>query len=174
MPRDACIICNHEDRAGIEALGIEAMQGSRSWLGAAKEAGFKHPNGLRNHMNNHFVASIVERAKKEKGDELSGFLQQALDELVMAMATAPTETKPLYAVMIHNLSALEKTAPSAGSLIQAAKAIHEITGMKMQHRLLLGAAEAFQELRAAQEPKELAPAWVESEVIDVEGSEDVD
>lgn len=166
MPRDNCSICTNDHRENLERLGLEALQERRSWRSITTETDLTHTAGLRNHMEKHFTHSLVERAKQEQGDALAGFLKEALSELTMAMAVAPTETKPLYAMMIHNLSSLEKTQPSQQSLIAAAKAIHEITGMKMQQRLLLNYAEAFQGALPAPK-KELEPPIEDAEVVDV-------
>jgi hypothetical protein len=152
-----------DDQAHLEELGHRAERGEISWRAAAREAGMgtasSASTSLKNHMEQHY-ASREERAV-ESEMELS--INEAIQELRVAMRNAPAEVKPLYLVAIQNVQELRSTKPSQQHLIQSLKTIQEMTGMKQEQRLMLQFAEAmFREVEA--KPVAALPP----QVIDVE------
>lgn len=137
----ACSICSSERCDELEALGLAAMKGESSWRAAAQAAGLTHHKGLQNHMEKHYVAPML-AAEAAADDALAVLIKDSLEELSTAMAHAPAEVKPLYAVAIRNLAGLRETKPSQQHLIAALKTIHEVTGMRMEQRLMLDFARA--------------------------------
>ena len=119
----------------LETLGRHVIEGKRTWKSVVDEAGLSHHVSLKTHMTKHWVKPELESAKAL--DEVDPLIADAMRELAEAMEMAPLEVKPLYAVAIRNLRGLMETKPSQQSLINALKAIHEITGMKMEQRLML-------------------------------------
>lgn len=149
--------------ARVEAIGIEVLDGRRSWKSAAKDANLASYISLRTHMANHYVAPRA--ASDIVLDEMDPSVAAAMRDLQEAMEYAPVEVKPLYAVAIRNLRGLMETKPSQSNLITALKAIHEITGMKMEQKLMLGFANKMFNVG----PGEAAAALEKGEeVIDVE------
>ena len=139
---DRCAICNSDRLEELEDLGHQALRGDISWRAAAREGGLSHHQGLKNHMEKH-VASVAatlnpDAAMAQFQAEVVG---PALADLTEQMHLAPAELKPLYAVAIRNLMDLWATKPSQQNLIMALKGIHEITGMKMEQRIMLEFAQ---------------------------------
>jgi hypothetical protein len=167
MAFDTCGICAREDMEDLEQFCLENAQefgGELSWRKTAEELGLSHANSLTNHMRRHFVAPSVSVERALEG-EWERQVQTLEAELYEAANHAPPEVRPLYLVAIRNLRGLLETKPSQQNLTQALKAIHEITGMKMEQKLMLEYAKTRfgGELPAAQ-PNEL-------EVLDAESWE---
>lgn len=135
MSVDRCSVCNADNRDFLEELGQAALDGATSWRAAAREAGLSHHQGLKNHMEKHFAAPAS--AEEMVLEAISGDLAEMVEELKAQARLAPPEIAPFYAVAIRNLAGLAETKPSQQHLIQALKAIHEVTGMKMEQRLML-------------------------------------
>lgn len=168
MSQDRCSICNHDERDELEELGRQALEGELSWRGAADVGGLSHHKGLKNHMEKHFA--LPPTVEEEAMASMTGDLAQMVEELKAQARIAPPEIAPFYAVAIRNLAGLEDTKPSQQHLIQALKAIHEVTGMKMEQRLMLEFAKHQFGLGGGDEPAaELEVAHGPS-VIDVEPS----
>lgn len=134
----SCATCNASTQALLEDIGVRALEGSISWREAARQAGLTHHQGLKNHMESHFI----QQAEASVEAEFDGLIEQALWELQDRMRHAPTELKPLFAVQIQNMRGLKDTKPSQQNLIHASKAIQEILGMKVEQRLMLEFARA--------------------------------
>lgn len=137
----ACKICASESADTIEKSGILALGEEISWREAARRASEVFPiagQSLKTHMERHYVDNVTERVIGEQ----TAKVEATVEELERQMFAAPAELKPLYAVAIHNLRGLMDTKPSQQHLIQALKSIHEITGMRIEQRLLLDYAKA--------------------------------
>lgn len=160
----ACGICTHDDQEALEELGLEAKNGKRSWSSAAREAGLTHHVSLKNHMLKHWEEPIPE--SDVVLDELDPAIATAMRELQEAMEYAPVEVKPLYAIAIRNLKGLLQTKPSQSNLITALKAIHEITGMKMEQKLMLGFAARMFPGQNATAAIEKGQEYIEAEVVE--------
>lgn len=148
----------------LEELGQQALDGAISWRAAAREAGLSHHAGLKNHMESHYAQAPS--AQDVVMEALDADLQRMVDELRAQARMAPPEIAPFYAVAIRNLASIAETNPSQQHLIQALKAIHEVTGMKMEQRLMLEFAKHQFGLGEA-EAAEALPAGEPREVIDV-------
>lgn len=131
-----CGICTASNQNELEALGVAALKGDKSWAGAAREGGLKHGQALKHHMELHYV-DAVERVVEGIREENDLLIADAVKDLQAQMAVAPADVAPLYAVAIHNLRGLQDTKPSQQALTNALKAIHEIQGMKTEQRMLL-------------------------------------
>ena len=140
MSQDRCSICNHDERDRLEELGQQALDGAISWRAAARDGGLSHHTPLSNHMKKHFAQPPT--SEEEMLANLSEDLQEMVEALKAQARIAPPEIAPFYAIAIRNLAAIDQTAPSQQHLIQALKAIHEVTGMKMEQRLMLEFAKA--------------------------------
>jgi hypothetical protein len=135
-----CATCNAENQAELEAAALEVMAGSRSWRSLAREFDLTHATGVRNHMERHYT-SVRAAGNAVQRSEVEDLTRQTIDELTEQMSRAPAEVKPFYAVAIQNMRGLADTKPSQQHLINALKAIHEVTGMKMEQRLMLQFAQ---------------------------------
>lgn len=92
-------------------------------------------------MEKHWVAPVS--SQEQALQEWPELVAKTIEELTEQMRFAPTEVKPFYLVAIQNLKGLDKTKPSQANLISSLKAIHEVTGMKMEQRLMLDYASAM-------------------------------
>lgn len=130
----ACGICTSERLDELESLGLEALEGKRSWRSTAQALGLGHHQSLKNHMENHYVAapSLTDVAV----DGFEALIAKAIEDLIQRMAVAPAELAPMYAVAIQNMRHITLTKPSQQNLVLALKAIHEVTGMKLEQRLM--------------------------------------
>jgi len=138
-----CRVCTADDMERIEEIGRRCLSGELSWRMGAKEAGLKYFQPLKNHMEKHFVSEDQQRSR-EIDEDLQREIDQAASELIAEMQSAPPTVKPLYVTAIKNLREIADTKPSQQHLIQALKAVHEITGMGIEQRLMLEfAAHAF-------------------------------
>lgn len=137
----ACAVCTHELLEEIESLGQEALEGKRSWRSIATQVGYYHHQPIKNHMEKHWVAPAS--AQEQALSEWSELVASTITELTQQMQYAPTEVKPFYLVAIQNLSGLDTTKPSQTNLIAALKAIHEVTGMKMEQQMMLSFGRAM-------------------------------
>ena len=137
MPSIPCKTCTAENQDELEAVGLRAMAGEISWREAGRLIGWTRHQALQTHMNNHYVAGVVQDAV----DELDSMIAEAVADLSVAMRMAPAEVKPLYAAAIVNLKGLKSTKPSQQHLIQALKTIQEMTGMRQEQRMMLAYAE---------------------------------
>lgn len=135
MSHPDCKVCNAENTEEQEAVALLAVNREIPWEEARRRLGLPNYKGLQNHMAKHWVAppSEVELALSEF-DELVGL---TIEELTEQWRFAPPEVKPFYAIAIKNLSGLDMTKPSQQNLVNALKAIHEVTGMKQEQRLML-------------------------------------
>lgn len=168
MSVDNCGICNRDNVEELEQLGQEAMLEKRSWRNAAATAGLSHHAALKNHMMKHFQVPVPETEAALA--ELDPVIANTMRELTEAMEFAPLEVKPLYAVAIRNLRGLAETKPSQQNLITALKAIHEITGMKMEQKLMLGFAGKMFGLQPSQAKAAIdkGQEYIEAESEEVE------
>lgn len=157
-----CSICTHSEQTTLEEFGLEALHGKRSWRDAARAAGLSHAQGLKNHMERHYEEKDLDAELQEALDPL---VTEAIEELTAQMRVAPAEVKPFYLVAIANLKKLHETKPSQQHLLNALKGIHEVTGMKMEQRLMLEFAKHHFGLGSGE-----AAAAIEqhTDVIDVE------
>lgn len=131
----ACATCNAENRAEQEEIALLAISGDISWRETARRIGLTHHNGLKNHMERHYAAAPSEL--DEVMSEVEAEIASTIRDLITQMRVAPVELKPLYATVIKNLEGLLGTQPSQQHLINALKSIHEITGMKIEQRMML-------------------------------------
>lgn len=142
MAASNCGICNSDRTEDIETLALEAMEGRLSWREVARQLGLGHHQPLKNHMERHYVAPAS--PQEQALQEWPVLVASTIEELSDQLRFAPTEVKPFYLVAIQNLKGLDVTKPSQSNLINALKAIHEVTGMKMEQRMMLAfAAEMF-------------------------------
>lgn len=165
---DNCRACNSEDRDRIEALGFEALEGRTSWRKAAADAGYSHHAGLKSHMENHFRRPQADDVEFEMN--WSALVSPALEGLKAQMAVSPPELAALLAVAMHNLLGLQETKPSQANLVGALKAVNEVTGMKMEQRLLLEFSQAAHTAGFFKEaPKALEagnPGYIDAEAVE--------
>jgi len=131
-----CSICEHENAVELEVYGRQAMDGTISWREAARRGNLTHAQGLKNHMERHFV-SETDKVHAHMDDVLGMELAATEQELIEKLRLAPAEVKPLYATAIRNLRGLLETKPSQQHLIASLKGIHEITGMRMEQQMML-------------------------------------
>lgn len=162
-----CGVCNSDRLEEIEALCQQTTDfgGNLSWREVARKLEWSHHTPLKNHMAKHWVAeaSPTQLATAEFEDLIADNIR----ELSVQLRLAPPEVKPFYAIAIQNLTGLASTKPSQANLVAALKAIHEVTGMKMEQRLMFEFARAA--FPGAQpNPTQLAP------VIDVLALEEGD
>ncbi len=154
-PCPICTEASPEERARVEAEGVEAMNEKKPWKVAWRDSGTGASEYFfKKHMAEHYKPPAEEAFERVFSD-----LESMLEDLQVAAKMAPPEVRPLYAVAMHNLRLLEETKPSQQNLILALKGIHEITGMKAQQRVLLDYARAA---------FGTTPAKVELPVIDAE------
>lgn len=132
---DRCTVCNADNRDFLEELGQQALDGATSWRAATRDAGLTSHQSFKNHMEKHYATPSTSEELVMEG--MTGALATMVEELKANARLAPPEIAPFYAVAIRNLAGLEETKPSQQHLIQALKAIHEVTGMKMEQRLML-------------------------------------
>lgn len=160
--RNACKVCEADNRDAIEAVGLQALKGDISWRAAGREVDWTNYASIKNHMETHYIQEELRSVE----DEMDAAVQESIAELYLAMRTAPAEVKPLYAAAIRNMQGLKDTKPSQQNLITALKTIQEMTGMKQEQRMML----LFAEKMFGEVPAPAAPAALEN-VIDVEASE---
>lgn len=149
-----CGICNSPRLEELESLAVEAVEGRLSWREVARQLELGHHQSLKNHMERHYVAPAS--PQEQALQEWPALVAQTIEELSGQMRLAPTEVKPFYLVAIQNLKGLDLTKPSQSNLINSLKAIHEVTGMKMEQQMMLAYAR---EMFGAQ------PAQVEAVVV---------
>lgn len=165
-----CKICLADNTDEIEALCLEAVEGRRSWRSVAAELGWSHHAPLKNHMEKHYTTSPS--PTQLASEALDPLIADTIEELIAQWRLAPPEVKPFYAIAIQNLKGLTDTKPSQQNLVAALKAIHEVTGMKMEQRLMFefakhafpGAAKKV-ELPQAPRPGAL-PAVIDAELVE--------
>lgn len=138
---NSCGICNSPQLEEIEQLGQEALSGDRSWRSVQMAVGWYHHTPIKNHMEKHWVAPAS--PQEQALSEWETLVADTIVELAEQLRFAPTEVKPFYLVAIQNLKSLDLTKPSQNNLITALKAIHEVTGMKMEQQMMLGFARAM-------------------------------
>jgi hypothetical protein len=138
MP-STCKVCDSPDIDGIEADGLLAVKGQIPWAEVARRWDLTHHKGVQNHMARHYMPPPS--ADQEFSEQFDPLVSASVEELAEAMKWAPAEVKPFYAIAIQNLRGLADTKPSQQHLINALKAIHEVTGMKMEQQLMLQFAE---------------------------------
>lgn len=163
MSQDRCSICNHEQRDLLEDLGQQALDGAISWRAAARDGELNHHQGLKNHMEKHYAAppSVEDEVLAAASEDI----REMVEDLKAQAKVAPPEIAPFYAVAIRNLAGIEETKPSQQHLIQALKAIHEVTGMKMEQRLML---EFAKHQFGVPEPEPAGEVEAQAGVIDIE------
>jgi len=149
-----CGVCKSDRLEELEDLAVEAVEGRLSWREVARQLGLGHHQSLKNHMERHWTAPLA--PTEQALQEWPQLVAQTIQELSDQMRFAPIEVKPFYLIAIQNLKGLDLTKPSQANLINSLKAIHEVTGMKMEQRMML----AF-----AQEMFESSPAEVEAVVV---------
>lgn len=159
-----CGICNSDRIDEIEAAGALAVRGERSWRSVCQEFEWSHHAPIKNHMEKHW--SPPKTASEQALEGLDALIADALDGLQTQMRLAPPELKAFYAAAIHNLKGLAETKPSQQHLMMALKGIHEVTGMKIEQRLMLDFAQAMFEGRVNAAPK--AEALPRGVVVDTE------
>jgi hypothetical protein len=147
----SCSICTADNQEELEELGRQALAGSLSWREAARQGGIKYAVPLTAHMEKHYVDPLASHAEANEST-YEALLQQAVTELQGEMAFAAPDVKALYAVAIANLIGLKDTKPSQQHLINALKAIQEVTGMKAENRHLLDYSRHIT-LDAAEDPE---------------------
>lgn len=165
----ACKVCNAPNRDAIEALGREALDGTRSWRSCADPAkggfdGLNHTS-LKNHMEKHFVSET----QREIEDEWKSMVGETIEELKLKMAQVAPELRGYYVVMVQNLQGLLDTKPSQENLLKAMKFLQEATGMKQQQQLLLDYLKAFKSApkpRAVESASEVVEELPEAEVVE--------
>lgn len=150
----------------MEADGLLALNGETSWAEVARKWNLPNIKGIQNHMRKHWVAPPS--ADEQFDEAFDPLVADSIEELSEQMRFAPPEVKPFYAIAIQNLRGIKDTKPSQQHLINALKAIHEVTGMKMEQRLMLEFARHQFGLGSAE-----AAAAIEkhADVIDVESEE---
>lgn len=166
MSVNTCSICNHEDADRLEDLGQQALDGAISWRQAARDGGLPHHQSLKNHMEKHYAQPPT--TEEEAMSAVESDINLAVEELLELARLAPAEVRPFYLAAARNLAGLLETKPSQQHLIQSLKAVHEVTGMKMEQRLMLEFAQAQFGLGASEASAELETA---REVIDVDVEE---
>lgn len=130
-----CRICERDDVETLEEDALPALLGQVTWQSVATKYDLPNIKGLQNHMKRHYIPPPT--AEEEVANALDPLIHQVAKELAEQMAYAPPEVKPFYVVAIQNLRGIKSTKPSQKDLISALKAIHEVTGMKMEQRLML-------------------------------------
>ena len=174
MPPSTCAICAAENRDEVEQEARLCLEGARSWRSAGEATGFRHQQ-VKNHMEKHWMAPAV-AVRLEVQDEQDADIQRQVDgavgELLAEMESQPATLKPMYLAAIHNVKHITDTKPSQQHLVAALKAVHEITGMKMEQRMLLefGAARFGKKLPAVTHSPE-RDLLVVNEVLELEGEE---
>lgn len=162
-----CKTCEAHNQEEQEAAGLLALNGEIPWSEVARRFDLPNIKGIQNHMARHYVAppSEVEQVLTE----FDSLLAESVQELIEQMRVAPAEVKPLYAVAIQNLQGINQTKPSQQHLINALKGIHEVTGMRMEQRLMLDFAKHHFGLGAGE-----AVAAIEqhADVLDVDSIEE--
>lgn len=164
-----CKVCAHEQRAEIEEASMQVMQGVRSWKSVARDYGFTHHAGIKNHYDRHFKPpkSPSEQAVDTflADGELEGMVKALMEQAKMARP----EVAPLYALAARNLASIADTKPSQQHLIASLKAIQEITNMGTQQSMMLAYAQvAFGESKGQIE----AVTGAKAEIVDAEVIED--
>lgn len=112
-------------------------------------------------MQRHYVAPLS--PEEEATATVPLLVAQTIEELTQQIHMAPVEVKPFYLIAIQNLRALDRTQPSQQHLINALKAITEVTGMKMEQRMMLQYGQAM----FGSAPRPVA-ALEDPEIIDAE------
>jgi len=150
MAQDTCGICNSDRRDELEAAGLLAWSGKISWREAVRRTGLNHHNSLKNHLLKHYEIDPADLPAPKL--TFKDHINQTVEGLEQQLALAPIEIKPFYLAAIHNLLKLDKSQPSQKFLMDSLKAIQEVTGMKMEQRLLFAfAQEHFPALKQAEE-----------------------
>lgn len=86
--------------------------------------------------------SFTEHFSRHVSVDTADYIKKIRQNLEAELAVAPPTIAPLYAVALRNLEGLEETKASQEHLIRALKAIHEITGLQLQQRMLVTFAAA--------------------------------
>lgn len=160
-----CSICALDNLEEVEAASASALRQKGLWAGLGRRFNVNRQS-LQNHMERHWVAPVTATESALAG--LDAAIAQNIEELLHQMSAAPPELKPLYAVAIQNLQDLAQTKPSQQNLIAALKGIHEITGMKMEQRLMLEFGKhMFTSIGAPDIAGELSdPNIIDAELVD--------
>lgn len=154
-------------------MAVRAVAGELSWRQVAKDTGYPHHSGIKNHMEKHFEAPPTPEERAMIALKEDGTLEDMVAALKRQATTAPPEIAPLYAVAARNLAGLEETKPSQQHLIQSLKAIQEMTGMKSEQRIMLAFAQHMFGTEQVLEASDEALAELQSgEYIDAEVIED--
>lgn len=132
----ACLACEAENRDEQEEIALEAVEGRSSWREVSRRLGLTHHQGIKNHMERHYVGP------EDPETHFAELIEANIIELEEQLALAPPEIKPFFFMIIHNLRGLHNTKPSQQNLNAALKAIHEVVGMKTQNRLMMDFAIA--------------------------------
>jgi hypothetical protein len=142
-----CRICVSPNRVYIERL----KESGKSYTEMARlvEAEF----GERIYTRS-FTVHFTKHVKVETAAYMTG-LKEALQH---EMELAPPTIAPLYALALRNLEGLEDTKPSQEHLIRALKAIHEITGLRLQQHMLVAFARERSKLAGADDSAGALPS----------------
>lgn len=161
-----CRVCFDLDddlKEKVESAGAEALRGDRSWNSVSLEFGVTRQS-VKNHMEKHWSAPATPTEVALEG--FDAIVAQTVEELTQQMLMAPPEAKALYAVAITNLVNVKQTKPSQQNLIASLKAIAELTGMKMEQKLMLAFAGKMFGVPPAKAAAALDdPNIVEAEVV---------
>lgn len=159
MAATTCKTCLAENQDEMEAVALRAMTGEISWREVARQLGLTHHSTIKNHMEQHYVV----HQQRVVEDDMSRYIEEAVQDLLSKFAVSPPEVKPLILAAIHNVRELRDTKPSQQHLIMALKAIEEMTGMKQEQRMMLLFAEKmFGEVAA---PEDLPVLVVKNEAL---------
>lgn len=123
----------------MEADGLLALNGEIPWSEVQRRWDLSNIKGIQNHMRRHYQPPPSEDEQFE--EQFDPLVADSITDLAEAMKYAPPEVKPFYAIAIQNLKGLKDTKASQQHLINALKAIHEVTGMKMEQQLMLQFAQ---------------------------------
>ena len=130
-----CSICTSGDREAIERQIEAARAGTESWREIARRTG-RRVETLRNHADKHMGGGpVLDRGWSEMVDSTVASVAEMFESM-------PPDVKPLLLLVIHNLRSLAHTRPSQSNMIMALKTIEEMTGLKVQNKVLLEFARA--------------------------------
>ena len=126
-----CSVCINPHREFIEAQLAKGMAYRQIIAEVnAKGGGSLSLSTISYHKNHVVVVDPFEESQA-----------QLVEDLHREMAMAPPTVQPLYMVLIRQLDGIKGMKPSADSVIKAATAIAQITGMRQQQALLLAYAD---------------------------------
>jgi hypothetical protein len=101
----------------------------------ARRLEWTHAKGVQNHMQRHWTPPPP--PGQEADEDLDALIEDTMAQLREEARYASVNVKPFYLTAIHNLKGLRGTNASQQHLTAALKAIHEVTGMKMEQQLML-------------------------------------